>query len=253
MIMRRYRVILLAYLGIYAILAAAQTPVSKAFVVIEDKMGQSDTLRAGDTAPESYEAPLTLHLYGAIESANPSVALFAEWRIQREYMDGERVRDELYLKRQDIDTKYIVEDDGEFTLNFAYSYRVPGADTTTLGDEVLPIKFSIDDSKLIVPNGFSPNGDGINDLFKVEVRSIVKFKMSIFNRWGEVIVEGDEKSLEYEGDSSGGYFICWDGTYHSERVGNGVYFIRIDAVGAGGKRYTRRSDINILMGESERR
>ena len=84
MIMRRYRVILLAYLGIYAILAAAQTPVSKAFVVIEDKMGQSDTLRAGDTAPESYEAPLTLHLYGAIESANPSVALFAEWRIQSE-------------------------------------------------------------------------------------------------------------------------------------------------------------------------
>ena len=71
---------------------------------------------------------------------------------------------------------------------------------------------------------------------------------TIFNRWGQLIVSGDEKSLQYEGDVDGGYYICWDGTHKGETVGNGTYYIRIDAIGAGGKRYTRRSDINVLLG-----
>lgn len=69
---------------------------------------------------------------------------------------------------------------------------------------------------LFIPNAFTPNGDGINDIFRpsgnVEVRS-----MEIYSRWGEKLYAS--YSLE-EGFS-------WDGTYREKKVQGGHYFFII--------------------------
>ena len=57
-------------------------------------------------------------------------------------------------------------------------------------------------SKLIgVPNAFSPNGDGINDIITVEGKGIVEFNWIIYNRWGERVFETNDRNQG------------WDGTY----------------------------------------
>lgn len=57
------------------------------------------------------------------------------------------------------------------------------------------------DGSLYVPNSFTPNGDGKNDIFYAIGEEIAEFEMFIFNRWGELIYESDD------------IFEGWDGKY----------------------------------------
>jgi len=69
-------------------------------------------------------------------------------------------------------------------------------------------------SALFVPNSFSPNNDGLNDLFKPVGLNIKDLNILIFNRWGEKIYEAN--------DLSG-----WDGTYNGVNSPQGVYIYQI--------------------------
>jgi gliding motility-associated-like protein len=72
----------------------------------------------------------------------------------------------------------------------------------------------INDVPLFIPEAFSPNGDGINDLF--EIKGLAKYKsvqIEIFNRWGNVVYQSDNYG---EGNGKAGF---WDGTGQS-RGGN---------------------------------
>jgi gliding motility-associated-like protein len=67
-------------------------------------------------------------------------------------------------------------------------------------------------SSIWVPNVFTPNNDGYNDYFYAIGKNIPKFKMEIFNRWGQTL-----KTL-YSIDEK------WDGTYHGQKMPQGTYF-----------------------------
>ncbi len=67
-----------------------------------------------------------------------------------------------------------------------------------------------------IPNSFTPNNDGLNDLFKPTINlSFQKFSLIIFNRYGEKIFE------TYE------YGKGWDGTYKGKEQQSGTYVYRI--------------------------
>ncbi|MCF8386953.1 MAG: gliding motility-associated C-terminal domain-containing protein [Bacteroidales bacterium] len=82
--------------------------------------------------------------------------------------------------------------------------------------------------KLYIPNAFSPNGDGMNDEFKVVLYSsyIPKFSMEIYNRWGQLIYESKNP---YEG---------WNGKVNGKDSPQGAYVYRIvyEYIGAGEQR-----------------
>ena len=88
-----------------------------------------------------------------------------------------------------------------------------------------------------MPNAFSPNGDGINDIYRAKnsYQSIVEFDAYIFNRWGQKIYEWH--------DPAGG----WDG----KDVKQGVYFVLVKAKGADGRKYNIKKDVNLLRGYTE--
>jgi gliding motility-associated-like protein len=72
-----------------------------------------------------------------------------------------------------------------------------------------------------MPNVFSPNGDGINDLYHIKGDDEIfkEFHIVILNRWGNVINEYD--------DPSG----TWNGTDHAGNyVPTGVYFYKVNSV-----------------------
>ncbi|MFH1321978.1 MAG: gliding motility-associated C-terminal domain-containing protein [Bacteroidota bacterium] len=72
---------------------------------------------------------------------------------------------------------------------------------------------------LYIPNTFSPNGDGINDLFCPAGTSISEFKLQIFNRWGEMIFESDDINNQ------------WDGKFRNSIVPAGAYVYMVYAKG----------------------
>ena len=96
---------------------------------------------------------------------------------------------------------------------------------------------TISESKLLMPNAFTPNGDTHNDVYKAkEYQSIVEFHAYIFNRWGQ-------KLFEWTNPAEG-----WDGNYNGNPVKEGVYFVVVKARGADGIVYNIRKDVNLLRG-----
>jgi gliding motility-associated-like protein len=58
--------------------------------------------------------------------------------------------------------------------------------------------------KVYIPSGFTPNGDGLNDLFRVTgVEVISEFNLKIFNRWGQIIFETNDKTKGWDGKLEG--------------------------------------------------
>lgn len=49
---------------------------------------------------------------------------------------------------------------------------------------------------LMMPNAFTPNSDGLNDLFKPETKGISGYRMDIFNKWGEMIFSNAVQNTE---------------------------------------------------------
>jgi gliding motility-associated-like protein len=94
---------------------------------------------------------------------------------------------------------------------------------------------TISESKLDCPNFFTPRSTpGENDEFRVAYRSIIKFKGTIVNRWGNVLFEWTDPSKG------------WDGTFKGKAVSPGVYFYLIEAKGSDGIVYKKKGDINLL-------
>ncbi|MDR0994700.1 MAG: gliding motility-associated C-terminal domain-containing protein [Tannerella sp.] len=107
-----------------------------------------------------------------------------------------------------------------------------GSSTCQVSDS---ISIQISESALYVPNAFSPGASpGVNDVFKVAYKSLVRFHAHIFNRWGQEIYSWN--------DPAGG----WDGKRNGHLVPSGVYFYIIEATGSDGVKYLKKGDINIL-------
>ncbi len=156
---------------------------------------------------------------------------YYEWRF---YMAGKE--NEPYLIRYDEQVDYTFKTSGT-TFVQLYITFVNGTDTVEYEmDE--PFSVTISESKLELPNAFSPNGDGQNDIYKVKegYQSIISFHAYIYNRWGKRLYEWT--------DIDGG----WDGKYNGTDVKEGTYFCLVKAVGADGRKYEIKRDVNLLRG-----
>ncbi len=70
--------------------------------------------------------------------------------------------------------------------------------------------------EVYIPNAFTPDGDGYNDLFRVTTGDpLPELRLSIFNRWGEEIFTSSDAALE------------WDGTYAGQPAPEGVYTYQV--------------------------
>lgn len=67
-------------------------------------------------------------------------------------------------------------------------------------------------SEFYIPNSFTPNGDGDNDVFIPKGYKIESMQMLIFNRWGELIFQSDDKDIGWDGKTQSNTFAP-DGLY----------------------------------------
>lgn len=79
-------------------------------------------------------------------------------------------------------------------------------------------------ANVFIPNTFSPNGDGINDIFYPRGSGLFKVKtLRIYNRWGEVVFE--RNSFDANDAATG-----WDGTFKGAKLNPDVYVYTIDII-----------------------
>ena len=130
-----------------------------------------------------------------------------------------------------IDTVNWIKVSGSFTAKGGEKFLTIGSfiDLDTLIGDVYTFIF-IDDvsvcycgpdttlppDSMIIPNIFTPNGDGINDKFTYKNQEQWAFETQVFNRWGELVF--DNKMSEN-----------WDGTIKGNPASSGVYFYMIKA------------------------
>lgn len=82
-----------------------------------------------------------------------------------------------------------------------------------------------DDLNVFIPNSFTPNGDGLNDVFQVKGLGfkVESFVLDIFDRWGH--------SIYTTKDINKG----WDGNVKGQAPVEGVYVFRVRVIGANGE------------------
>lgn len=86
-----------------------------------------------------------------------------------------------------------------------------------LGCDTATVSVIIQCTELEVFDGFSPNGDGINDFFKINgLQNYPDHKLLVFNRWGNKVFEATH------------YQSNWDGTWNGEKLPDGTYFYYLD-------------------------
>jgi gliding motility-associated-like protein len=98
-----------------------------------------------------------------------------------------------------------------FTVTQTGSYGLTA--TNNCGSATDDVLVSKGTCRVYVPTGFTPNGDGKNDLFKaLGVETVSDFSLKIYNRWGEVVFETADKTKGWDGrirgaNSPSGVFV----------------------------------------------
>lgn len=88
-----------------------------------------------------------------------------------------------------------------------------------------------------MPNSFTPNGDGINDVFKVEANGDAIFKLQIFNRWGDIVFETTDSEKVWLGDND---------QAADTFVGNGLYLFKLTIKGYKNEAIERTGTIQVI-------
>lgn len=142
---------------------------------------------------------------------------------------------------QNIDSSFVFEDIN-VDDNEKVCFRVYGVRNNRVDTSYSNVSCRIPESRIYLPSAFSPNQDGLNDVFKVSaiyihgdlMDGLYGFEMKIFDRWGSQLFVSQDKDLG------------WDGTYHGKIVPNGVYLYKVQAVGLDGKVYDFKGTVHLI-------
>ncbi|HMN91352.1 MAG TPA: gliding motility-associated C-terminal domain-containing protein [Saprospiraceae bacterium] len=108
------------------------------------------------------------------------------------------------------------------TTTFQVLVRNDAGCTQTAFATVFVINLACDDPHIFIPDAFTPNNDGINDVFRVRGNNIDDLYVAIFNRWGQRVFESRTPGEGWDGTFRGvplppdvyGYYVelrCFDG------------------------------------------
>lgn len=90
------------------------------------------------------------------------------------------------------------------------------------------------EENIFIPTGFTPNGDGVNDIWKVRTDNAIEISVAIYNRWGEKVFEST--------DLSNG----WDGSYKGKMSENGSYAYYLTVICENQLQYFSKGNITLV-------
>lgn len=214
-------------LWLVALLAMGQAVMPSCQPTMRIVKSDGTTIEVTEIGGEEGNAPLRLQFEARPQQLGLYTARY-EWRFQREGDSSP------FLVRYDEQTEHTFTQSGSYTIRLLATFSLDGSEVTY--EQEVPFVVSISESKLEWPNAFTPNGDGINDVFRAKdgYRSLVEFHATVVNRWGKKVAEWRQPS---EG---------WDGRINGQDAPDGAYFFHCEARGADGVRYHFKKTINLL-------
>lgn len=87
---------------------------------------------------------------------------------------------------------------------------------------------------VFIPNTFTPNNDGMNDVFTVYGSNIKEIRLMVYNQWGEKVFETRNQA------------VGWDGTYQGKKQPSGVYMYVCRLILTDNTEKTMKGSINLL-------
>lgn len=114
----------------------------------------------------------------------------------------------------------------------AYDLTIVDIFDCTYSDQV--VINVVSNQNVYVPNAFSPNGDGYNDLFVVQGTEIASVEMKVFDRWGEKVFEGITPN------------DVWNGMYKDKVVRPGVFIYCVDVTFLTGEQEVEWGSLTVI-------
>lgn len=87
---------------------------------------------------------------------------------------------------------------------------------------------------VLLPNAFTPNGDGYNDLFKGTGTALTDFQLEVYNRWGILLFHTDDIS------------VGWDGSYNSRQSPQGLYAWKMIFTISGSEQVQKQGSVFLI-------
>jgi gliding motility-associated-like protein len=97
-----------------------------------------------------------------------------------------------------------------------------------------PVSQQVLPDGVFIPNSFTPNGDGLNDMLRVYGYKIRELKLVVFNQWGEKLFETSDQTRG------------WDGTFRGKAQPSGVYMYVCRMVLTDGTVVDKKGAINLI-------
>lgn len=119
---------------------------------------------------------------------------------------------------------------GTAEVCYRLAYRDRCDNISELSEEVCLVL----SSSLGIPNAFSPNGDGVNDIFKINDGIYANFSILIYNRWGNLVFNSEDPSQG------------WDGQFEGQPATSGTYLYRISFQNADNLLITRTGSFVLI-------
>ena len=102
----------------------------------------------------------------------------------------------------------LLQSPGQYFVNFTDDFGCDATDFINIESEC--------PAKLFMPNAFTPNSDGLNDVFKPGGEWVSNFSLEIFNRWGELIHQSNGFDNGWSGENNPEGVYVWRIQYEDE-------------------------------------
>ncbi|MFV0590399.1 MAG: gliding motility-associated C-terminal domain-containing protein [Draconibacterium sp.] len=195
---------------------------------------------------ESGEAPLTVTFTNTSENATPG---YYEWFF---YRDMDEITDESQGASQPVDSIEVIayDDAPVYTYQNSGNYMVKlvakkVTETNTCVDTfMLETLIKVDTSSVIVPNVFTPDGNGVNDEFVIKFWSMKNIEITIVNRWGKRVHFW--KSGDIQDPENARTEAVWDGYIGGRKASPGVYYYDVVGRGRDGRKQSKHGFLHLF-------
>jgi|10_taG_2_1085330.scaffolds.fasta_scaffold01934_5 gliding motility-associated-like protein len=121
------------------------------------------------------------------------------------------------------------------TQTTTYTVTISGTNCERTASVTIEVKEIVcDEPDIFIPNAFTPNGDGENDVLFVRGKMIEKMNLKIYNRWGELVFETDNQQ------------IGWDGKYKEELVQPNVFVYHLQVWCIDGQEFFKKGNVTVI-------
>jgi gliding motility-associated-like protein len=175
------------------------------------------------------ELQITVHPQASVDAGADKVGVIG----QRVYLDGSGAESYSWSPASYLDHAHRAKPSAIVTDTVLFTLTGTDANGCTATDQVWV--FGTPDRRMVLPNAFSPDGDGLNDCFGVGPSFHGRFiDLRIFSRWGALVFQSADDSA------------CWDGTLSGKPQPMGAYTVQFRYVDSDGVEQVSGSSLTLI-------